>query len=292
MPSILHGHDHAGHRPKSLLIKPKKEKLSKKSMISPGRAQKASRLPKAADPTPPGSPILWYDFTDLDTLYQDIAKTTPVTANGQEISAVTSKGSSTLDLVAETEGAGFVWDTAAPSPVTGTGVLRQTASNVLESTTDIGGIEPPYSWLLVYATSENVDGTAEIFFTTEQSDTTQAIFYTNTSDLNFGVGGGTTAIEFASANDTWYAAIGEAESTADIAIFHNAITGSSTVEQTVNEIAQNTGNNMCVGAFSTAKSNICEGYIGDLIIYSTTLTAAEVNLLKTYTTDKYGITWA
>jgi hypothetical protein len=45
----------------------------------------------------PGSPVIWLDFSDTSTLWQDTSATTPVTTNGDTIQRIDSKGSDTTN---------------------------------------------------------------------------------------------------------------------------------------------------------------------------------------------------
>lgn len=44
-------------------------------------------------PMPPGAPVLWYDGSDLSTLWQDTAGTVPVVSDGDPVNRIDNKGS-------------------------------------------------------------------------------------------------------------------------------------------------------------------------------------------------------
>ncbi len=55
-------------------------------------------------PLPPGSPLVWWDFTDISQLFQDTANSTPVTADGQDVNSVDDKGSLGVTLATNHNG--------------------------------------------------------------------------------------------------------------------------------------------------------------------------------------------
>lgn len=80
--------------------------------------------------------LAWYDPSDISTLYQDSAMTTPVTASGQTVGAIRDKSGN---------GRNMVQATASYKPTfTEAGGLRYLAydgvDDVLETTTTIGGL--------------------------------------------------------------------------------------------------------------------------------------------------------
>lgn len=62
--------------------------LSLPAVAMTGAGSLAAALSVASAP-PPGSPLAWYDYTDVSTLYQAIGLSTPTTANGQAVKSVT-----------------------------------------------------------------------------------------------------------------------------------------------------------------------------------------------------------
>ena len=57
---------------------------------------------------PPGNEVLWYDFDDISTLFQDDGASVPVTADGQIINSITNKGSATTNTTLTSNKASIV----------------------------------------------------------------------------------------------------------------------------------------------------------------------------------------
>jgi hypothetical protein len=72
--------------------------ILRQSTLGIGIAKNSSRMQVSASSGPPGSPLYWWDATDLTTLYTVEAKTTNVAADEDNVQVWTSKGSSALDL--------------------------------------------------------------------------------------------------------------------------------------------------------------------------------------------------
>ncbi len=76
----------------------------------------------------------WYDFSDISTLFQDTARTSPITATGQEILGVTDKS-----------GAGAHMSEATTGPIYTTGI--QNGRSVARFTANTDTITAtPYTW--------------------------------------------------------------------------------------------------------------------------------------------------
>lgn len=58
-----------------------------------GGRNHAAKTTAAAVLTPPGSPVHWYDFTNISMLWKDTSLSIPVTTDGDSIAAITDQGS-------------------------------------------------------------------------------------------------------------------------------------------------------------------------------------------------------
>lgn len=74
--------------------------LQKRRWILPGLP--LAPLSSAFSPTDITGLVAWYDFSDITTLYQDSAKTTPVASDGDPIGYIVDKGPNGYDLLQAT----------------------------------------------------------------------------------------------------------------------------------------------------------------------------------------------
>lgn len=101
-------------RPAKSIIRP--EPRTKQRSLLGSRVNKGS-APHAPSDGPPGSPLLWYDPTDLATLFQDVTGETPVTSNLDVVRRWESKGSVVSPLVTGASDTDVFWLEGPPSGI-------------------------------------------------------------------------------------------------------------------------------------------------------------------------------
>ena len=266
--------------------------LNTHGLLGPGLGKRShSRPPVAASaPAPPGSPLHWFDFSDLTQLFQDELQATPVTANGQEILSITNKGTSSEFMSIEAEGPVYN-DTGIPTLNTGAATFDAAASLKTVISDVVSGTWEHYSSAIVVS-SENVEAfaaavdwdTFESSWATAGSDN-MAWYTQNTEPVS-----GTTGL----VNDTFYSflATNDDEVAPEASVVQQS--HSTSVVNADTELADGpaAGDILSFGEASASEGSQFAGHIVEWITWDAILSAGEIADYKTYVTAKYGIAWA
>jgi hypothetical protein len=276
------------HRPS--LLKPAVSHLSPgNSILAPGQAKKASRSPVvAADPTPPGSPLHWFDLTDASVLFTDEAGTTNPT-NGQEVLRCNNQGSSTEFISTTAEGPIYS-TTGIPSISTNAACYFDDPASLGKGTT----IED------IPTGTEHLS--AAIVFARDRTTSLESMASWDEFALTFFNGGNTSTTSYVNVElsvaptgqsaETFYAILmvanDEASPNHDVYSSYSATVAEGTHLLDGNVGA---GESIVLGEDSVDEGNGFAGELAEWIVWDTNLSATEVADYKTYVTDKYGITW-
>lgn len=263
--------------------------------------RRASGLPGGV--VAPGSvssaPLIWFDFNDLTTMYVDDGVTN-VSADAEDIVYMVNKGTATAILDDESVSNPPSYDTStkpAGGTVSGVGFFSRGATEALGgaveyTSTPFGSGE--CSFACVMAHESNVQ--PEIIFAWDgteimvQNDTTDerltAWCAAEQQDLDAGVG--TSDITDL---DTWVAVWCTTDATAESQFvvkgsYANTGAGGGHV------FAQDptTGSELFIGRWLGGQ--YWDGWIGEVLVWDTTLTTAETEALESYFSTKYGVTFA
>jgi hypothetical protein len=279
---------------KPTLLRPAVSNLSPgKSLLAPGKVKKVSRLPPvASDPTPPGTPLHWFDLTDTGSLWTDAGGTMPVTVDGETILNITNKGSAAEDLntlFASAEGPTYKTAGLPAGSITGAALFADATEDSIYTEVDS------------LVNVENVS--IACVFAAEETASSQAVFAWDDFDAYMGIASNHNAEFYISGAEL---TDGSATMTADtwgavIAYTDDEATPNTTLEQSWTEttetathaldISPSASGNLALGRYTASNLFQYEGWIVEVIIWTGTLTAQEVADYKTYVTDKYGITW-
>lgn len=254
--------------------------------VSGGRVNAA-----AADPTPPGAPLHWFDFTDVDYMFEDEAGTNAVESHGDAILRIDNKGSSSEHLSVASESP--LYHTMSIPTITPAGVAYFDSSAALKT----GLSDLPTDWehysTAIVVSSENV----EAFQAAQDWDTFESSWafggndaiswYTQNTEPVTGSGG--------LVNDTFYAFIAindDEQSAGNQSIVHQSHTES--VAEADTELADGpaAGDEFAFGEQSDAEGSVFAGHIAEYIMWNAILTAEEIADYKAYITAKYGVVWA
>jgi hypothetical protein len=263
--------------------------LNSRGIFGPGLG-KSSTAQTASGAVAPLNPIsdwqLWYDLTDITTLFQDTAGTTPITADGQEIALCTNKGSyGAAGDVSQTTAAKPAYDTDLVSwggmVTTSAGADWLFTATAVEQTDFASG---DMSCWMVYSTSNA--GSNNWYFDWNSTEMRMLILGAGTH--NYAMGGGSATVAATATDNT-------------VVSLHQWDTGSNVQGM---DLSFDTENGVTASASSgpandivfylgaTAGSGGFDGTIHELCIRTPELTAGEITSMKSYVLDKYGVTWA
>jgi hypothetical protein len=266
--------------------------LDSRGIFGPGLGKQSTAHPSASTPTvPPGVYTYWFDFTDLSTLYEDEAKSTPITADAETVAVITSKGADTMDCLQATADERPSWEATGINGVPavifgGSHALYNLApSTVVEGSADM-------SWAVVL--SKDTEGTAQAlswaagFSSGMQTGSNADEFYTSGHNSEV-VTMGSAAVSV----ETWGSVyhVVDAEGPVVQRIGTN-LEADDTSTATGTAAFPNAGHDMALGANGITGTTGWVGHIGEIVIWPSALTAAEISDWEKYVTAKYGVVWA
>lgn len=239
----------------------------------------------AVDPVPPALASLtnWYDFSDITQLFKTDDTSTPVTANGDDIGHCANKGSGSEPVVQSEITLRPHWDT--------TTLLAASAASTLHVLYDDSMALVPttaFTVACLVSGAGSAPGTDYVY-----------LFGATSEARHFCVIGqtGTVAI---SANDHTHGAY------TDGAAFgtwsKSTATGPAQLANTSIDVTATSGtethnppdatDKLILMGQSTIGGFPWKGNMGEWLCWNTYLSTADLALLETYFTDKWGVTWA
>lgn len=212
----------------------------------------------------------WYDFSDISTLWQDAARTTPVTADGQAILGVTDKSGTGRHLSEATNGPAY-----KEAIQNGLSVARWDGINdaLASAATTIG---QPFTVFMVYRSS--YDGLVRWGLTGVNCGS-----YSATSGGAYtGYWAGGTAIFPTGLTSTFGASVGLYNGASSRGWRHGGTSADGDI-----------GSNGLASAsvFTLGSANFYGDY-GECIIYSGAKSVAEINRVGNSLATKWGVSWA
>ena len=257
--------------------------LSTGGLVRPAR-KKSSKANPVTALVPPGSPLHWYDMSDLDTLFQDVAASTPVTAHGQSVGRVNNKGSLTSEYLANApeDSTRPTYDdqSFAYAGVTGDG------SQGLDSTTTTWpGVSMPWAIGVVFATGTN---NSDILMRWQNNNTAQ-VFRSATAKLDARSSGEILVTTASVVDDTMYSVLFGIDGTNFDATF-SLESGTQTVAPATPVALSDSTTDGWMGE-SDSPSFGWQGTGFEFVVWGVD-PATILTEWQTYTTAKWGITWA
>lgn len=230
---------------------------------------------------------LWLDFSTTSNMWQDTAMTTPVTANGQTVKAVTSL----VGNIAFTNNAGPLYQTAGINSKSSL-LFANASSQFLESSTVFNRTQGDVFVVLQNQTifsgfshlsqSLNTSSSQYITFVTQNAPPAQMEVAVTTTNAP----GTTTTI---TANTPWVLNYSSSGST-----YRHFANG---VQQTIGGTnnghwfsVPTTPNVLTLGAlaFSSTHINYYNGYIAEVLVYNTQLSLTDRSAVGAYLAAKWG----
>ncbi len=240
-------------------------------------------------PTAPAAPLVWWDFTDINTLFTDAARTTPVTADGDEIKGVFDKGRGLLHLEPQgTNGprfttAGINGLSTADFDDTNAESLISTIAHTLDDSNSFP--DPDYNFLIVgeyddagagAGAGRHFDWPSQVMGTINSAAVpiTRVKTLDDEVDQEQNVGGNFAAWGEVTGNDGKASING----TAGVASVNDFPPSLSSVKPTV-------------GGGSGTGSEV-HGFVSEIIIWDSAGDLPTQADIEQYVTLKYGLTWA
>lgn len=235
------------------------------------------------------SPSLWFDFSDLTTLFQDTGATSPVTASGQSIARINDKSGNSRNASQSTPAAQPTYTTT--STINGVAVGSFDGGDRLgTSAVDFTATNQVEIWGVVRSTSTANDQ----HFWGNRNASTGSIVMTHSSGTN-------APYIFAQGNVGNSSILGAINSVASIRRgIGNFALSTNEVDLYVDGVlangvrsfnSNNTGNfgnlSWCVGARSDGAAPFT-GLVGELLAFNRLLTTNEAANLSTYLKAKWG----
>ena len=264
--------------------------LNRQGRLGPGLGKGSSAHSAAAASAlaPPGAPVHWYDFTNIDMLYQNTLGTTAVTTTGQEVQNITDQGSRGSDMDVVPTGTGPLYTTGGQNGLS-YGLFNNTDSINNGALTNTWG-DNDRGFIIVFQQDYETAGcvfnttsfgtgpmafsfagaTGEPTCYSDGFTSTTATSHDDEVDTTFVVGAYGVISGAGTDSTSWRSNIMPAE-----LVFASTVDAKSDITT-------------AIGILSTI--TLFDGKIYELVMYdNTTLDGADA---MTYITDKYGLTWA
>ena len=250
-----------------------------------GRSRGSSPTPAAGELLPPSSPLIWWDFGDTATLYQDDEETTPATAATDPVASAENKGSLATAVL------NTAVDADRPTLVSFNGRLWAQfdgSDDVLSSIIETEMSNQPFTGLIVYEVeSETASGLITASGANEYSVRTSAASdelqtIASSAEMNY-----TTEVAGFTAEVPAAAYVAASATEIKHAASHDAEEADIDVSL---ETTKNADWTFSVGGIGV-ESFPFQGKLAEVIYYNGFLSAAERLELQEYVTDKHGIVW-
>lgn len=220
----------------------------------------------------------WYDFSDLTTLFQDTARTNPVTADAQVIKGMTDKSGAAIHLSEATNGPAYKAAIQNGKSVSRYDGINDVLSGAAAQTTTV------YTMIGVLVVSGGAGTTREIFGCAGAASGYgfRAVSTNNRGQVLPGVAecadNATTA-----SWEIWVARHSAGAST----FYVNGGTAIALTNAASNPAAPSGASTYVGGSFGAFHN----GDVGECLLYNSTLSLADVNTIGAYLGTKWGITW-
>ena len=236
---------------------------------------------EAFDPLSITGLVAWYAFDEIGTLFQDTARTTPITADGQIIKGVTDKSGTANHLSEATNGPSYQEGELNALPiarfdgsndqlsVTITADNSRTTFIVAKKTTSPSGANDA----LVAMGNSN-----SILYTNSVTSATALLFFQNQA-------AGTTTITGTTATN-WNIMTVKLTSLSVMDVYAN---GGTPVNLDPNDVID--GGTAWVLGSRGAGSDPGDYDIAEVLIYNSVLSATDHNAVGDYLADKWALTW-
>lgn len=230
-------------------------------------------------PVPISGLLSWYDFADASTLYQDTARTSPITADGQTIKGVTDKGSAAKHLsVALTDGPLYK---AAILGGKSIGRFSAARADMLQATSNHNAVQPNTIFLVAQIPA----AATQMNIVTSPSGPQNALYLFGDPSIGAMFSGGTVNSSVTVDDNVariWCGVF----NTPSSKLYLGGGAAAATGDPGSNEISQ-----LALGASSSGSDQKVTGDVGEVLIYDTLLTLAQINTVGAYLNSKWGVTW-
>ncbi len=242
----------------------------------------------AAVPLPPGSPLHWFDLTDVDQLFTDEAGSTNVASDADAVLRVNNKGSSDE----------FLSIGAVDAPVYNTaGIPTISTAGV----TTFGSTKQLAAAITDVVTHENY--TAAIVFSTEVTGPAALVASWDEFDGSFYMAGNDSAVWYTDSEATQTNSTMGTDAFLSYIITHDDEASPTSVMNQSHNLTVKTathvlvsgptaGTSLSLGEDSVGEGLDFTGHIAEVIYWNGTLTTDETDLYEAYVTEKYGVVWA
>ena len=270
--------------PRQSVLAPPKSKLLTKKTVLGDRGSKRGGMPPSSELLPPGSPLHWFDFNDTTTTFQDTAGTTPATASGESVARINNKGSASDNLIQATGSA----QPKLSNTFTGVLVGSFDGGDYLAATIANGLGEGAGGWSAAYVAAHSTGASGDCPWSWETT-------------LGMAATGGAGEIVIMYSGNSGQVTVGT--TTADVLFSGAWVERTNNTQQMYCNLdasiasQSNTSDgpadskNLIIGGKTTSTPDML-GYVAELVIWNTELTAGDIADWQTYTNSKYGITWA
>ena len=236
---------------------------------------------------PPGSPVNWFDFTDISTMFLDTAGTVPLTADGQIIAHIKDKGSR-LDFASDMQavGAGPVFRANGVSSGYGAAECSNNATGTYLISEDLtADFTTDRAYLMIFA-RKVMTFTSQQPFSPPGGSQFGRPFHVLPDQIQWeGVGGKAEQIAFYEPNlivAGWVRNTGGTDTTVSL----NIVAGTDTASYGFGAIT-NDRIDLCG---TTTVSQSFDGFLFETLWYDVTLPSEAE--LEQYVIDKYSLIWA
>lgn len=234
----------------------------------------------AGDVVYEGQPNLkaWYDFSDVSTLWQDTARTSAITADGQIIKGVTDKSGSANHLSEATNGP--IYKVAIQN---GLSISRYNGTSTMLTASPITAL------------GQNVTA----FFIGKSSGSI-------TADRFLVIGGLNAELYQPSGGNSWWYIANEASgivdlnspasSFSDITLQYSSLSKLNVFQNGLRRVTFDPNNTFSSGTFIRLGANAIGtewalGDIAEVLVYNATLTPGQINQVGQFLATKWGLTW-
>jgi hypothetical protein len=232
-------------------------------------------------PTDIAGLVAWYDFSDLTTLFQDTARTVPITADGQAIKGVTDKSGVGNHLSEATNGPSYkvaIQNSLSVARFDGT-------NDQLSATITADTSRTTFIVAKKTAAPSGVNkglvgmGTAShIFYTNSVGHATSYLFFQNEA-------AGSTVLTGSTAT-AWTTVVARLNGLSSLDMYANGGTGVN-----VNPNDADVGGTAWAIGSRGAGSDPGDYDIAEVLIYNTPLVAADINSVGAFLASKWGLVW-
>lgn len=215
---------------------------------------------------------LWHDATDITTLWQDDGRTTQVASDADPVGAWDDKSGNDLHVLQATAGARPTYKTGIQN---GLPVIRADGGDLLRTSTG-SVVSQPYTVFIVGVDTLN---SVNYFFDARAGNSRAIISENGSGSWRFFAG---STLSDGAADTNWHIFAGVANGGSSSII----VDGSRT-----NGNAGSSSFDLITLFASRADGNNLTGDIGEVIVYDSALSDADINTVAGYLT-RWGVSWS